>query len=814
MRLAANAGDKDKVAALKKKLPLFIFMASSFDESPSSRTSRPSRPTPGPSLQGGERYDTWRRQEAVHLNGLVMLDIDHVDNPAGLFNEWKTTHPEWFNLLPSIQGGDGGGSAGSGFILLVHITPSGHGLRLVCKADPQVGNLADNQQRIAEIISVTPDEACKDASRGSFAVTAEDILYLNPEIFDYDNKDYEQKFGADYRKGNSAPAHGGKARRAPKHAAPKQDAEKSEQDSPRGELDLQEDLTKYLEFNEQHEPCYNGVPFTRIVEEYWKQDGGKPSVGERHTRVLSMANRLRYIAGNHPQALLRVIDHCGLPDAEVQDICDSACAYKMAPFFPPRLRSILEAVGAGRRGVATDQGAGEESAPVDYEGYWKRLSPLLHGAFADACEPLPDNIKLAGVLAAGAMFGTYLTRLWWQHYDGQERRLSFLAYFIGNAASGKSFTLDLDKLIMEPMRSADNAGREWERKYKEDKQKRATSSAAQKKQAEDIKHPVIRYIPSTISNAMLYQRLADAVETVNGEPMHLHLYTCEAELATALRVQQGSWAGKLDLECKSFQNEYAGVDYKNEGSCNGIFQVNWNQVISGTPDAMNRKIKPTTILDGLVTRLALFVMPDSNFTMIKKKRALRNHEAEVRLRTWGHKLDKLWGEVKCEKLVDAAYEWCAERARQAELENDTVADYFRKRVPMYMVRYGIVYNIMRDFDYVSKQNATKGIKLRITKQDLQFAELIGDFIYYMQIRQYGEMVRVALENQTRDFVPRQRQTRNAEAFNRLPSEFTVEEACSVLGGNINSTRCFLSRICKAGYVERMKQGKYRKIKNM
>ena len=121
---------------------------------------------------------------------------------------------------------------------------------------------------------------------------------------------------------------------------------------------------------------------------------------------------------------------------------------------------------------------------------------------------------------------------------------------------------------------------------------------------------------------------------------------------------------------------------------------------------------------------------------------------------------------------------------------------------------------MRDFEYVSKQDATKGIKLRITKQDLQFAELIGDFIYYMQIRQYGEMVRVALENQTRDFVPRQRQTRNAEAFNRLPSEFTVEEACSVLGGNINSTRCFLSRICKAGYVERMKQGKYRKIKNM
>ena len=797
-----KAGNKDKVAALKKKLPLFIFMAGRIDESTNAKGVT----------------DTWRKQEHTYLNGLVMIDFDHVaplTPPEGgkpghtegnawaheIVATWQKEHPEWFDAFDASKPLP----SGEVRVGLIHVTPSGEGLRVVARADAALGNLADNAHAFAEAVGIPLDEACKDSSRGSFVCTKEDIIYMNPEIFEYDDKNFDDEFGKTYRMGAplSSPQ-GGKTK-----------------PSPLGEREGAEDLTKHLEFNEQHEPCYNGVPFARIVEEYWKQDGGKPSVGERHTRVLSMANRLRYIAGNHPQALLRVIDHCGLPDAEVQDICDSACAYKMAPFFPPRLRSILEAVGANRRGTGgapsdSPEGGekGQGAVPIDYEGYWKRLSPLLHGAFADACEPLPDNIKLAGVLAAGAMFGTYLTRLWWQHYDGQERRLSFLAYFIGNAASGKSFTLDLDKLIMEPMRSADNAGREWERKYKEDKAKRATSSAAQKKQAEDIKHPVIRYVPSTISNAMLYQRLADAVETVNGEPMHLHLYTCEAELATALRVQQGSWAGKLDLECKSFQNEYAGVDYKNEGSCNGIFQVNWNQVISGTPDAMNRKIKPTTILDGLVTRLALFVMPDSNFTMIRKKRALRDHEAEVRLRTWGHKLDKLWGEVKCEKLVDAAYEWCAERARQAELENDTVADYFRKRVPMYMVRYGIVYNVMRDFDYVSKQDATKGIKLRITKQDLQFAELIGDFIFYMQIRQYGEMVRVALENQTRDFVPRQRQTRNADAFNKLPSEFTLKEAQNVLGLSYSAICSFLTRVASAGYVERIKQGAYKKIKNM
>ena len=812
-RSAYKAGDKEKYAALKKKLPLFIFMASSF------------RPTPGPSLNGGERYDTWRRQEAVHLNGLVMLDLDHVEDhplylpgggviehptPQDYFKVWKESHPEWFNFLPSIQGGDGGGSA---FIYLVHITPSGHGLRLVCKADTKVGNLADNQQRIAEIISVTPDEACKDASRGSFAVTAEDILYLNPEIFDYDNKDYEQKFGADYRKGNSAGSVGNVARSKAKSKTATENETEAEQHPLDDQLALQAELEKHLQYDEHHEPHYNGVPFAKICEEYWKQEGGKPAVGTRHTAVLSLANRLRYITDNNPQALRAVIDGCGLPDDELRGICDSACAYKMAPYLPPRMRAILQAVGADRKTARGNAGGDEPLAPVDYEGYWQRLSPLLDGALADATEPLPDNIKIGGVLAAGAMFGTYLTRTWWQHYDGQERRLSFLVYVVGGAASGKSFTVDMDKLIMEPMQAADRAGREWERQYKEDKQKRATSTAAQKKAAEEIKHPVIRYVPSTISNAMLYQRLADAKEIVNGEEVHLHLYTCEAELATALRSQVGSWAGKLDIECKSFQNEFIGVDYKNEGSVNGIYQCNWNQVISGTPDAMNRKIKPTTVLDGLVTRLAIFVMPDSNFTMIEKRRRLRNHEAETRLRSWGHKLDHICGEVKCEKLVDAAYNWCEARAREAALENDIVADYFRKRVPMYMVRYGIVYNILRDFEYVNKQDATKPIRLRISTKDLKFAELIGDFIFDMQIRQYGEKVRLALENEQRDFVPRQRSTRNAEAYNKLPEKFDLKQAEQAFVSS-KAARCFLTRALKDGYVQRLKQGKYRKLKNM
>ena len=86
-----------------------------------------------------------------------------------------------------------------------------------------------------------------------------------------------------------------------------------------------------------------------------------------------------------------------------------------------------------------------------------------------------------------------------------------------------------------------------------------------------------------------------------------------------------------------------------------------------------------------------------------------------------------------EKLVDAAYNWCADRAAENDLEDDKTADYFRKRVPMYIVRYGLVHAVLRDYHYLAKlAEAQKPLKLRLNKSDIDFGLLIGDFIYDMQ----------------------------------------------------------------------------------
>ena len=91
-------------ALLKRKLPAFIFQAT-FDDTKSAKG----------------KLGRWRKQAATRLTGLVVMDIDHVEDPKAVFDSWHGFHG--FNELKTR-------------ILLVYITPSGKGLKVVFKADP------------------------------------------------------------------------------------------------------------------------------------------------------------------------------------------------------------------------------------------------------------------------------------------------------------------------------------------------------------------------------------------------------------------------------------------------------------------------------------------------------------------------------------------------------------------------------------------------------------------------------------------------------------------------------------------------------
>ena len=108
-------------AALKRKLPAFIFQAT-FDETESAKG----------------RKGCWRKQAATRLTGLVVMDIDHVErfefgDLSFELSDYIThaqTRQEIQEKISNLK------SQFSNLgILLVYVTPSGRGLKIVFKAD-------------------------------------------------------------------------------------------------------------------------------------------------------------------------------------------------------------------------------------------------------------------------------------------------------------------------------------------------------------------------------------------------------------------------------------------------------------------------------------------------------------------------------------------------------------------------------------------------------------------------------------------------------------------------------------------------------
>lgn len=300
-KLKAEGNDKE-ADAKKRSLPIFIYQAT-FEETESKSGAKA----------------CWRKQQAAHLNGLVMLDIDHIDHPGTVFMH-----------IPRELFEDGAKNQ----VMLVHVTPSGKGLRVVFKADAETGDLSANQHAFAEILGVEPDEACKDASRASFAPQQDEILYINDNIFEYQNEEYEKMFGEQYRDGRC----------------------KTE------DVRCQPSAIN-------HQPFYKGIPYSKIIDEYWQRTGGVPVDGERNVRLHKLAVNLRAIMENDPQQILAVIPRLGLSEDEVRRIVDSAC--KEPPKgFSRQMREVLKALGVDMEA----DGRGRDDG-IPYDDFARRLKP-------------------------------------------------------------------------------------------------------------------------------------------------------------------------------------------------------------------------------------------------------------------------------------------------------------------------------------------------------------------------------------------------------------------------------------------------------
>ena len=767
-------------ASLKRKLPAFIFQAM-FDET----------------LSKNGKVGRWRKQAATRLTGLVVMDVDHVENPQKKFAEWKTLD---FGALG---------------ILLIYITPSGYGLKIVFKADVAKGNLIDNQHAMAEVLGVEVDESCKDASRMSFICKESDILYIDKELFTYENKEFAEKYDAEYRAGHSGAA-----------ATAAVAGKKAESGSETvGNVDAKAVSLTWRGYDVQH-----------IID--CRYAGKLPCAADsnRHNESLKLASDLLVLFDGDRQKTLQALK----AQKWVQEIIDerdenveqtvASAAERMAEKEKKYLsqqpsKAMQEAIkeACGKTWYEITQGTQASAASVtdsDIERWLWEWGAQIEGLFEDfpllrdICKGLKKNQFTAALYVAGGLLMTLMTRCTYRFYHRPEelRRLNNSTLIIGDPASGKSFATRLFKLLAAPMVAADKAGIAAINRYKEEmKTKGANKEKPQKPKA------LFRVHPARTSNAQFIQDMVNAVEVVDGEEMQLHMLTFDTELDNTLTVQKGgSWIDKQSLELKAFHNEEDGQAYSNLDSVVQNFFVTWNYIYTGTPIALKKKVNEQNFGSGLATRLTCIPLPSTNFEMMERERSV-DFESDGRLKEWAFKLDRMKGILSLDKIVDELYDWTARRMMDAKENNSKADEMLLKRCAYHGLNFAAPFIVMRHWQQIHQEGNYWCGEFETDDVDWRLTELLVNIQYACQRHYFGAMAEKYFDDQKRDVSANsRRQQKTIEAFNRLPEEFTADDIMRCFGLEGESSARGRARTLIADHLA-VKTGEYKdngKVKSM
>ena len=787
-REALARGDRKTYDAKKKSLPFVIFIAT-YDE---SEKGFENKQTGMKTIKTG----AWRNQKYCRLNGLCVIDFDHVEGDP---------REVWAAAYAKLSEED------KKRILFVFVTPSGHGLKVVFIADVNVGNLIDNQKAFSLKLGLNPDESCKDASRGAFLTTSDDIILIDEErLINYESEDFGKKYDAEYHAG-----HSGATQTAA--VADKKDGQRAEAVS---QVDDREVVT------------YHGVPYSKIVEA-WLGDK-KVQTGDRHRTSLVLADHLRYITDNDPVLIEKILRQTPfvkeIIEARNEDVATtvkSALGYEFLKGIPKRMQEALKKSGAIMEGACT-QGSGTHNRSCS-----DPQPPNLGGSCSDdiyAVLPLDQwaeellemaeyypcmkelflNVhphKLAAVwFSSAALFGTLMTRAWYHFWYDPEivRRLNYSIFIIGDPGAGKNIVEKFYKKIADPMVQADNCLIDAVNRYKEGRTERSTSTKAQKGEA--LKRPVvgIRVHPARTATGEFIRHMNAAVEIIQGQPLNLHMFSFDAELDNVTKQNKGGdWKDREILELKAFHNEQDGQMYANQESVTGMFNVFWNFIYTGTPYALHRKVNQRNFGTGMSTRLAVIPLPDKGFA---NRHQQVDPNANETLKTWAYRLDKVEGELPVEPLNDETYDWQSAHLEIAEFNGDKADKTLLKRIPYYGIGISLPFILMRHWEEWQESKT-----LTMDDRDKHLCRLAMEIQYRCQQFFFGEMAFNYFADQNKEFVQRRRTTRYDECVRKLPDEFKTQQFMDCFGVSQSAAQRSIARLQQDQMIERVKYGVYRKV---
>ena len=554
--------------------------------------------TPHATFRNGRRLNA----EAV-ASGLSMYDVDHIPDPRGYYDE-------------KVRGRE----AELG-IVLAHVTPSTEGLRLLFVI-PRAGMAPDEAQRwmSARLGDAAYDGAVKDLARCSFLVPREYVLYLDEERL-FGNEELRMK-------NEEWPADG-------------------ENSSFGGEADI---LHSSL-------PKFKGVPYSQIIQQWFRLAGGEPVPGERNDKLHRLASHLRYIADNDEALLLQVMPRYGLSEEEMKGLIHSACSAKWYS-MPKMMREALEneerKMKNGEWPAEDENSSFGGEADILHSSLPKRLPALIKLLVSRT----PDVYKPAVAHAVFPALGAHLHKVRFRYIDNVEHEATLMNVLMAGTGAGKDCISEPINRIMADIRRRDEDNLRREREWKNE----VTSKGANKDKRQRPEGLIIQEIDADMTNPAFVMRMAEA----DGHFLYTKLN--EIDQFDALRGS-GRSGQQFQIMCLAFDpgNRYGQTRVGVQSVTEKVtIRFNWN---ASTTIQKGKRYFSRVLTDGPISRINFCTIPEREIGADMPVYGTYDAAFDEELRPYIENLVKAQGLIDCPqayKLAQTLKEECADFARLSQ----------------------------------------------------------------------------------------------------------------------------------------------------
>ena len=712
--------------------------------------------TPHATFRNGRRLNA----DAIP-SGLSIYDKDHIADPTGW---WKAKSEELRVKNPQVLAR----------ILLVHVTPSLEGLRLVFVM-PEGMNLAEAQKWMSQQLGDEEYDVCvKDLAQPSFIVPEEYILFINEsELFgvkseerrvknsnvsapqlnnqhlidnNQNNKGNDETNRLSGNGGNPAVSPGSPAEHAqPADTNHSDDNHIGDNGGNQGNGGMETEKNFPME--------YDGIPYSSITSKLVELLGGEPQHGSRNSFIFTLSCYLRYLCDDNRDWIKAILPTFGEEKKRAFTTVDSACQRKQSHRMPMIVRKAISLCQQEQaRGKAADYDADEFGDILNPDSYFYRIHEMpqkLPRLIRLLVSKTPAIYQPAVSQAVFPALASHLCDTRFRYVDNVEHEATLMNILCAPTGSGKESITQPINRIMADIRARDAQQRERERAWK-DECNRKGSNKDKRERPEGL---VIQEVNIDMTNPAFVLRMKEA------ERHFLYAKVNELNLFDALKGKTNQHFRIMEL---AFDLGNYGQDRVGVQSVTETVKVRFNWNACCTPKKCRDYFR-RVVTDGPVSRISFATIERRPCGSEIPVYGSYDASFDEELKPYIDNLLKARGLVDCPQALRLARKLMEENAEFARLSQNYVFENlsFRANVIAYL-KACVLY-------------VANGMKWEKSIED--FVRWSERYDLWCKLKLFGQMIYDADGEQ--DKVSRTAPNGPKNLLSLLPDEFTIDDYVKV-----------------------------------